>query len=397
MDHFGPALAQADEVVLTDIYAAGEDPDSRRDRRGAGRGHRARSSRAACTCARTLDEVVGAVLALARPGDAVITLGAGSIGTVGPPGARGPGAGEQRGDTDMSVTVPADRRFRRSQIPRRAAPAPARAPRWWRVAAGRRALAGLLAGAAWWAAAAAVDLPWLRVQHILVEGNQRLHAGEVTALLDGLTGESLLAVDLERWRARLFASSWVADATLRRRLPGTIVVELREREPIGIARAGTDLFLVDAAGTVIDEFGPRYADCDLPIIDGLLVTPVTAPPRVDRARGQLVVAADVRAPRAARRWRRRVSQIDATNAHDVHVILDGDPAVVRLGDTQFVERLESYVRLPGGAAGAGAGHRLRGPALRRTGVRRRRAGGGRSRRRRTGAPCSRARNARRRR
>ena len=34
--------------------------------------------------ARTLDEVVSAVLSLAQPGDAVITLGAGSIGTVGP-------------------------------------------------------------------------------------------------------------------------------------------------------------------------------------------------------------------------------------------------------------------------------------------------------------------------
>jgi UDP-N-acetylmuramate-alanine ligase len=34
--------------------------------------------------ARTIDDVVSAVLRLAQPGDAVITLGAGSIGTVGP-------------------------------------------------------------------------------------------------------------------------------------------------------------------------------------------------------------------------------------------------------------------------------------------------------------------------
>jgi cell division septal protein FtsQ len=42
---------------------------------------------------------------------------------------------------------------------------------------------------------------------------------------------------------------------------------------------------------------------------------------------------------------RRVSQIDAGNLHDVHVILDGDSAVVRLGETQFAERLDSYVSL----------------------------------------------------
>jgi cell division protein FtsQ len=182
------------------------------------------------------------------------------------------------------------------------------------------------------------------VQHIRVHGNQRVHAGEVAALLEGMTGQGLLAVDLERWRSRLFASAWVADATLRRRLPGTIDVELRERVPMGIARAGTSLFLVDAAGTVIDEYGPRYADCDLPIVDGIIVTPVSAPPVVDRPRGQLAsrLMAELRTrPELAR----RVSQIDASNLHDVHVILDGDSAVVRLGETQFVERLEAYVGL----------------------------------------------------
>ena len=83
MDRFGPALAQADELVLADIYAASEAPiagvtvealaDAIRPALG-GRLH----------LARTIDDVVGVVAALARPGDAVITLGAGSIGTVGP-------------------------------------------------------------------------------------------------------------------------------------------------------------------------------------------------------------------------------------------------------------------------------------------------------------------------
>jgi cell division septal protein FtsQ len=40
-----------------------------------------------------------------------------------------------------------------------------------------------------------------------------------------------------------------------------------------------------------------------------------------------------------------VSQVDVQDAHDVHVILDDDPAIVRLGDAQFVERLDSYVGL----------------------------------------------------
>jgi UDP-N-acetylmuramate--alanine ligase len=78
---FGPALALADEVVLTDIYAAGEDPipgitidvladDVRKS--AAGPVH---------VVAR-IHDVPAAVARWSRPGDLVITLGAGSIGAV---------------------------------------------------------------------------------------------------------------------------------------------------------------------------------------------------------------------------------------------------------------------------------------------------------------------------
>jgi UDP-N-acetylmuramate--alanine ligase len=82
MHDFGSALGQADEVVLTDIYPAGERPmpgvtiDALADavRATAGR---------PVHVVKSLDAVPDAVAALSRPGDLVITLGAGSIGTVG--------------------------------------------------------------------------------------------------------------------------------------------------------------------------------------------------------------------------------------------------------------------------------------------------------------------------
>jgi UDP-N-acetylmuramate--alanine ligase len=81
LNAFGPALAAADHVVLTDIYAAGEDPIA-----GATLGALAEAIRPSVTgavdVAATLDELIAAVVRTARPGDVVITLGAGSIGSV---------------------------------------------------------------------------------------------------------------------------------------------------------------------------------------------------------------------------------------------------------------------------------------------------------------------------
>jgi UDP-N-acetylmuramate--alanine ligase len=80
---FGPALAAADEIVLTDIYAAGEDPmpgvtidalAAEVRRAGGGRVH----------VVPALADVAAAVARIARPGDLVLTMGAGSIGGLGP-------------------------------------------------------------------------------------------------------------------------------------------------------------------------------------------------------------------------------------------------------------------------------------------------------------------------
>jgi UDP-N-acetylmuramate--alanine ligase len=81
MDAFGPALASADHVVLTDIYAAGEEPIAGVTLETLAAAIR-RSVRVPLDVAVTLDEVVAAVVRAARPGDVVITLGAGSIGSV---------------------------------------------------------------------------------------------------------------------------------------------------------------------------------------------------------------------------------------------------------------------------------------------------------------------------
>ena len=81
MDAFGPALAGADHVLLTDIYAAGESPIE-----GVSLDVLARAVRRDLTVSvdvvPKLEELAAAIARVARPGDVVITLGAGSIGTV---------------------------------------------------------------------------------------------------------------------------------------------------------------------------------------------------------------------------------------------------------------------------------------------------------------------------
>jgi UDP-N-acetylmuramate--alanine ligase len=81
MPDFGPALAAADHIVLTDIYAASEDPIPGITLDAFAAAVRARTT-APIDVVPKLDDVVAAVVKTARPGDVVMTLGAGSISTL---------------------------------------------------------------------------------------------------------------------------------------------------------------------------------------------------------------------------------------------------------------------------------------------------------------------------
>ncbi|MEZ5415786.1 MAG: UDP-N-acetylmuramate--L-alanine ligase [Vicinamibacterales bacterium] len=81
---FAAALAPADEVVLTDIYAASEPPIPGVTVEALAEAVNRRRTQPA-RVVKALDQVPAAIAELARPGDLVITLGAGSIGQI--PGA----------------------------------------------------------------------------------------------------------------------------------------------------------------------------------------------------------------------------------------------------------------------------------------------------------------------
>ena len=83
LDAFGPALRDADEIVLTDIYAASEEPIAGVTIEALADAVRSGSGRPVHV-AKHLDAVIPELLRIVRPGDAVLTLGAGSIGLIPP-------------------------------------------------------------------------------------------------------------------------------------------------------------------------------------------------------------------------------------------------------------------------------------------------------------------------
>ncbi|WP_310496677.1 FtsQ-type POTRA domain-containing protein [Sandarakinorhabdus sp.] len=105
------------------------------------------------------------------------------------------------------------------------------------------------------------------VRHVEVHGTReqpRLAVYE--AVLTG-TSNAMLAADLEAIRTRLKALDWVADASVGRRLPDTLVIDITERRPVALWQYKQRLAAIDLTGKPLTTQGlVRFND--LPIVIG---------------------------------------------------------------------------------------------------------------------------------
>ena len=184
----------------------------------------------------------------------------------------------------------------------------------------------------------------LRVRQIRVQGNDRLSSGEVRQRISELEGANILTANIDRYRRKLLESAWVSDVALRRVLPSTVEVYVSERRPFGLCRFGSQLYLIDRHGKLMDEFGPQYAEFDLPLVDGLVRAPRSGKPTIDENRAELA-ARVVDAIQDDHVLMTRVSEIDVSDAHDAVILLDDDQALLHVGEEKFRERLRSYLEI----------------------------------------------------
>lgn len=238
------------------------------------------------------------------------------------------------------VAVSADRRFHRARVK------PARKRSLWHrygvVAAKYVAVSAVLLFMGFRIAAFVSSSPLLAISRIEPVGNRRLSRETVDALVGGLRGENILFADLDEWRTKVRSSAWVREVTFRRALPSTVEVHVQERTPVAVGRLGTRLFLVDDEGHVIDEYGPHYGDLDLPIVDGLQAS--TSDQTLDQTRLELairLIGSLKQKPAIAK----RLSQVNVSDVHNATILLDEDSAELRVGESHFLERVESYLTL----------------------------------------------------
>ncbi len=136
----------------------------------------------------------------------------------------------------------------------------------WRVLAGGAALLEVaLLGWLWFG-------PALRVQSMEIAGAHHMSASQVMKAAGLSDGVSIIAIDGVSGRERLLNQVWVRTALVEPKLPGTVVIQVSEWQPVAVYHAGSSpkkfwlsnqavvLGQTTSAGQVVEVQGPAGSD-----------------------------------------------------------------------------------------------------------------------------------------
>ena len=136
-----------------------------------------------------------------------------------------------------------------------------------RVIIGIALVIGASTSVAWAARKHVMSSSRFGVKDIDVNGARHLTNDEVAREAGITLGANVFSVDLDTARQKLLADPWISDATLGRRLPGTILIQVTEREAGALVALG-DTYLASRSGELFKKLDPRDP-VDLPIITGM--------------------------------------------------------------------------------------------------------------------------------
>jgi cell division protein FtsQ len=136
---------------------------------------------------------------------------------------------------------------------------------WRGLAAGVAVLEAVLLAWLWFG-------PALTLRSVEVSGTRHLTTGQVASAAGISSSGSVVSIDGVSARRRLLDQVWIRSATVAPELPGTVVIQVSEWEPVAAYHAGSSarLFLLSsqaivlgatpASGGLIDIQGPAGAD-----------------------------------------------------------------------------------------------------------------------------------------
>lgn len=92
---------------------------------------------------------------------------------------------------------------------------------------------------------------YFAVTDITVTGNSQVKTDDILKVCGLRKGENSLLVNVHKAEQKLVDNPWIENASIRRELPGTFIITIKERVPLFCARKDNTLYYINAKGEII--------------------------------------------------------------------------------------------------------------------------------------------------
>lgn len=185
----------------------------------------------------------------------------------------------------------------------------------------------------------------LAIKNIDVTGAVMVSPDEALKLLDIDPGENLFAFASDNAEENIKKNPWVESVTIRRKMPGTVKVVIKERTPVALVNTD-ELYVMDDKGTLFKRFTPAE-ELDLPVVTGLTDELLSS----GDITGGLLGLLDVLSGRAGFNTR-MVSEINVDPVYGFSLYTLDEGVRLSLGSGGFEEKLATFEKVVAARGGS---------------------------------------------
>lgn len=189
----------------------------------------------------------------------------------------------------------------------------------------------------------ALSSPRFGLERIDFVGARNLDIARLEEKIRGRFPRFLLKVDLHKLQEYVELEPWVERAEVRRILPNSLEIKVREREPRAVAEINSELYLIDSEGLVLAPYQPRFGRFDLPIVKGLLAPEQAGYPEENKKRAGLYFKVIAELDSSGSSYSKGISEIDVSNPNNAVLIPMNDTVLIYLGDSDFLKRYRTFL------------------------------------------------------
>jgi cell division protein FtsQ len=214
-----------------------------------------------------------------------------------------------------------------------------------RIVAGALTFSAVVAGSSFGLYRYVSSTPRFAIKKIVVDGVSHRTEEEIARRGGVVTGKNVFTLDLEVARRAILADPWVESASVTRKLPSTVSINVVEREAAALVAISGSLYLATRGGEVFKRVEPGDPT------DFVLITGVGGEGEMVRDRAGVValvkraedVIADYERTIPGKQW--ALQEVHVTDEGGIDVIVGRDPVRLAMGKPPYRPKLERGARV----------------------------------------------------